>query len=690
MKISRYALQAVITVVAFGYAGPVWADEQKTAEKDEVAISVGDSARSVLDRIYILGDREVGEPGANSQLSGQAIENIAADHPAEVLNVLPSVNVQMNSGQEHLIAIRSPVLTGGAGQGSFLTLQNGVPTRSPAFGNVNMLIDVHHEIAEGIEVVRGPGSAKYGSNAVHGLMNFILPQAGSILENRLNLSASSLGRLKGDVVLADDTAFVGVSLQHDNGWRDATGVDQQKISAGKLIQIGDWTANAWFSGVNLNQETAGFIQGPDAYKDKDLAKSNPNPEAFRDAQFAMGAIRFEHETANLTTSITPYARWQDMTFLQHFLPYKGLEENSHSAFGVMGDVGASFNNVHSWRLGGMVDFASGDLTETQDNPFGFFPGDTRFPVGRHYDYTVDTKAAAIWAELAFALSDQLQLTSGLRVETHEYDYTTHIAPGISGRFNVPDDRTDHFDLVTPKLGLIWSDFKTGLSIYANYARGQRAPQASDLYRLQNQQVIGDVKSETLDSFEVGVRRDIFYSKLSFDIAAYVMKKKNFFFRDSQGLNVPNGKTDHVGIEASFEYDFSDFVTLRGNLSWADHTYDFDRVADNIQSGNKVDTAPEWLSDLSLVVTPTDDLSFVLDAEYVGKYFMDAGNQSEYGGHTLVSGLVTYQIADDMELWGRVRNLFDERYADRGDVAFGNERYFPGEPQSLTIGVRKRW
>ena len=47
----------------------------------------------------------------------------------------------MNSGQEHLIAIRSPVLTGGAGQGSFLILENGVPTRSPAFGNVNSLIE---------------------------------------------------------------------------------------------------------------------------------------------------------------------------------------------------------------------------------------------------------------------------------------------------------------------------------------------------------------------------------------------------------------------------------------------------------------------------------------------------------------------------------------------------------------------
>jgi outer membrane cobalamin receptor len=98
--------------------------------------------------------------------------------PPEILNQLPGVNVQMNSGQEHLIAIRSPVLTGGAGQGSFLILENGVPTRSPAFGNVNSLIEPHHEVADAIEVVRGPGSAKYGSNAVHGLINVILPEPG--------------------------------------------------------------------------------------------------------------------------------------------------------------------------------------------------------------------------------------------------------------------------------------------------------------------------------------------------------------------------------------------------------------------------------------------------------------------------------------------------------------------------------
>ncbi len=682
MKVSGRAFLAIMSAASIGCFHTALADEAISAKSEDDF--------SVLERIYVLGDRENDRPGAISHISPETIEDVAADHPAEILNIIPGVNVQMNSGQEHLIAIRSPVLTGGAGQGSFLTLQNGVPTRSPAFGNVNMLMDVHHEIAEGIEVVRGPGSVKYGSNAVHGLMNFILQQAGDPRDNRLNLSASSLGRTRADAVLSDETAFIGVSLQHDTGWRDNTGLDQQKVSAGKLFDLGSWTANAWFSAVNLNQESAGFIEGPDAYKDEDVSKANPNPEAFRDAQFAMGAVRFEYEGSVVSANITPYARWQEMTFRQHFLPYKGLEENSHSAFGVMGDMGANFNEASFWRVGGMLDIASGDLKETQDDPFGFFPGDTRFPVGSHYDYTVDTRAAAVWGEIFFALTQSLALTSGVRVETHEYEYTTHIAPGINGRFNVPDDRTDHFDLVTPKIGLIWSDAGSDISYFVNYARGQRAPQASDLYRLQNQQVIGDVKSETLDSLEIGVRRELTGPGLSFEVAAYTMNKKNFFFRDSQGLNVPNGKTDHVGIEASASYVANDYFTVSGDVSWADHTYDFNRAADNIESGNKVDTAPEWLSDLTVSVSPSDKLSLQLEAEYIGKYYTDAGNQNEYGGHTLVSALAKYQLSSNLELWGRVKNLFDERYADRADFAFGNERYFPGEPSNLTVGIRTRW
>ena len=147
-----------------------------------------------LDPVRVYGDRTVDQPGSVATLDDETIEEINADHPAEILNELPGVNIHLNSGQEHLVAIRSPVFTGGAGQGSFLILQNGVPTRSPAFGNVNSLFEIHHDVAQAIEVVRGPGSAEYGSNAVHGLINVILggPQAGDHVETRL--SGSTLNR----------------------------------------------------------------------------------------------------------------------------------------------------------------------------------------------------------------------------------------------------------------------------------------------------------------------------------------------------------------------------------------------------------------------------------------------------------------------------------------------------------------
>lgn len=83
------------------------------------------------DVVVVYGDRLSTDPGAYSVVGSDTIGEIAANHPAEILNTVPGVNVQMNSGQELLIAIRSPVLPAGAGQGSFLILENGIPTRRP-------------------------------------------------------------------------------------------------------------------------------------------------------------------------------------------------------------------------------------------------------------------------------------------------------------------------------------------------------------------------------------------------------------------------------------------------------------------------------------------------------------------------------------------------------------------------------
>lgn len=648
----------------------------------------------VLSTITTYGDRSPEAAGAISIIDAETIASIAADHPAEILNTLPGVNIHTNSGQEHLLAIRSPVLTGGAGQGSFLILENGVPTRSSAFGNVNSLLEPHHETAKAIEVVRGPGSAKYGSNAVHGLINVILNDPSGEALKQANASYGSLGRYKGDLIY--DQGYLGrasLSVQNDTGWRDNTGLFQLKGSGVAETVFAGWNVTAWASAAYLEQETADFIQGLDAYEDRDIAKSNDDPLAYRDAWAARGAMRLERSFAGGTLILTPFARTQQMDFRQHFLPYRGFEKNGHTGIGLMSRYERDLSDTVAWRIGTDVDLATGYLRETQSEPFGFFPGDGRFPIGVHYDYDVDTLVGALWSELDWALSEKLTLLGGLRAEAHAYDYSTDAAEGINGRFNVPADRTDDFDFVTPKLGLVY-DATQALTLFANYARGSRAPQASDLYRLQSQQGVAEAEVETLDSFEIGARGSFADGDVVFDIAAYTADKDNFFFRDSDGLNVTDGSTRHQGIEVAANWQISDQFILNGNLSWSDQTYTFDRIVGNgsevILDGNQIDTAPEWLANGSFTWLTSDKLSLEASANFVGEYFTNPANTEDYPGHWVANFRAKYSVSESLESFLIVRNLTDETYADRADFAFGDDRYFPGEPLNVTVGIKKRF
>lgn len=653
-----------------------------------------DTSDDRLDPILIYGDRVAEDPGSVSNIGDDVINSTFADHPAEILNILPGVNIHTNSGQEHLIAIRSPVLTGGAGQGSFLIMENGVPVRSPAFGNVNGLLELHHETAGAIEVVRGPGSARYGSNAVHGLINVIqgYPENEKALD--LTASYSSLNRYRGDLVAHTESGFrAALSLQDEVGWRDNTGLEQQKLTLTNTHSLGNWSVEPFLSISNLNQETAGFIEGPDAYEDEDIAVSNANPEAYRDAFSARAHLRITGVVGNGELTVIPFARTQEMDFNLHFLPYPGIEENGHDALGAMVRYDPFEDGPVDVRFGLDTDFASGYLIETQTGPFGFFPGDSRFPEGRHYDYEVDTRAAALWGEANWAVTDDISVLAGLRAETHHYDYTTNIPAGTFGRFQVSPDRIDSFDLLTPKLGVIWE--VENLSYYANYSRGERAPQASDLYRLQSLQAPGEVEPETLDSLEIGVRGNAFSGDLVFDVAAYYMEKDNFFFRDSDGLNVPFGATEHSGVEAAFDWVIvGDVLGLSGQVSWSDQTYAFDRItnsaSNSITSGSEIDTAPEWLADLTLRWRPIEALQTSLTADYVGDYVTNPAGTQDYPGHLVVSARAEYEVSDRWQAFVVVRNLTDERFADRADFAFGDERYFPGEPLNATLGVRAQF
>ncbi len=606
----------------------------------------------------------------------ESLEAISLVHPAEALNRVAGINIHRGSGQEHLTAIRSPVLTGGAGAGSFLYLEDGVPLRAAGFANVNGLFEAGTEFANKVEAFKGPGPAFYGSNAVHGLINV---QSESVDEiNSMKLMGSDDGLISAQAAISQGNIRASVSLVSDNGFREDSGFDQQKFQLKYQNYFGPWSIDWLSSFNNLNQETAGFIQGDDVYLDDDIRFTNPNPEAFRDGKSYRTQARFERDIeGGKTLALTPYARRAELRFLRHFVPGQALEKNGHSSVGLQS---AYYDD--SFNIGADVEYTKGFLYEFQENPSRF-----SFVQGLHYDYEVESFVGAVYAQKDFKFAENLTLDVGARAEYTDYTYDNKASDGRSGRFIRVADRSDNFLTVTPKASLRYY-LDDGNMVYARAARGSRAPQVTDLYSVQLNQVAGEADVETLDSLEAGFKGRV--GIFNTELAAFTMWKDNFFFRNANGFNVVNGKTRHSGVELSFTGDITDWLSISGDGTLAKHTYDFTETvgsaANNITAGDRVDTAPDSLVHMRATVTPSEGVEAEIEWRHVGSYFTNPGNTAKYPGHDIFVLRGRYDVTDAVTLFGRVDNLFDRRYADRADFAFGNERYFPGRPRTLFFGL----
>ena len=144
-------------------------------EEEPLGIEAADGKNKVIPSIIVTGTRDdqllVNLPGNTAVLDNDVLQMVGHTHIQESLIRVPGANFARGNGQEYLPAIRSPVLTGPGACGSILSAVDGIPLRAAGFCNINELFDAHTEMADRVEVVRGPGTALFGSNAMHGVIN---------------------------------------------------------------------------------------------------------------------------------------------------------------------------------------------------------------------------------------------------------------------------------------------------------------------------------------------------------------------------------------------------------------------------------------------------------------------------------------------------------------------------------------
>lgn len=627
-------------------------------------------------------------PDSISAILAKEIELISGQHIAQVLDAAPGTWISRGNGQEHLTAIRSPVLTGAGSCGAFFMGLDGISIRAPGFCNANQLFDINYEQAAGIDVLRSPASTLYGSNALHGVINIISADAytGNSPYLGLQVGANDFARVSSRYGNSNnDRAWLSlINVTQENGYQTMSGYDQQKLSHIYQTQGRNWDTKTVIDITNLNQETAGFIQGFESYKDEQLRRTNPNPEAYRDVKSLRAYTKFTQEREQGTLSITPYARWNTMAFLQHFLPWQALEENRHASLGLQTQYDFRWQNI-DWTSGASFDLTRGKLVESQADDFS-----PSIPKGIHYDYVVNAYQMSAFTQGTLEHKDWT-LRVGVRLERNLYDYANN-ANGTSAcasdvelcRFSRPDSQSVAFNALSPTANLRYQASEN-MSVYVKYSQGFRAPQATELFRLQNNQQLSDIDNENMDAFELGMRFSD--ADTSLHIAAFDMQKHDVIFQNSERQNVSGAKTSHQGIELELNQRISAKWQVNGHISWAEHRYenDTDLVAGNIL-GNEIDTAPRWLSQINLNYSPGTDFSAQLSWQYTGDYFLNPENTASYEGHQLLDINIRYQLAKQVSLGVHVLNLSNERYAERADIAFGNYRYFVGQPRRAFINL----
>jgi outer membrane receptor protein involved in Fe transport len=662
---------------------------------------VGDSPISeivVTSKRY--GESLASHPGNLARLSGETLDRAAPHHPNEIFNRVPGAWVVRGSGQEQQTAIRSPVLTGGGACAVFVVLENGIPIRPPGFCNVNLFSEVALELAGAVEVARGPGNALYGSNAVHGTINVLMPRPGGPVRPyaALEAGANEYRRLRGLARMGEgDDWLISGSFAHDAGVRPNSGYDFGKLHVAHERAWRGGSMHIAFSATDLSQDSAGFVYGQDAYKG--YTAGAEEARGYRDVESQRLSASWLKTMGRFDVDARAYLRHSSMAFMHYETPGTPEETNGQQSAGLLLSMRHEGERLET--IAGLdIDFASVNLLQSQAGPA---TGPSRVvetrPVGRHYDYDVTALTLAPYLQSELEIAARWTLAGGLRFEYSGYDYSNNMLAGntrddgsVCGfggcLYSRPADRRDHFQNLAPKLALR-HQLNRDTHLFIAAARGFRAPQTIELYRLQNGQQVSDLKTERLDSLEVGVRHT---SAAGFvELTAYGMRKRNSVFRDSQGYTASGGRSHHAGAEIAVARAVGDTWRFNGNVAYGRHKYDFSLDAqqgESYVSGLDVDTAPRWLGSLEAAYAPPEkSLEVALQITTLGAYYLDSLSRYEYPGHTVANLRAGFRLNEAFRLTARVTNLGDRKTADRADFGGGDYRYLPGRGREAFLELR---
>lgn len=653
-------------------------------------------------------------PTAISVVSKQLIEDTKPAMIFEVMNKVPGVNMQNLGNEQHSMAIRSPLTT----RALFLYLEDGIPIRTTGVFQHNALMEINLPAMRSIEVIKGPGSALYGANAIAGAVNFLTQRASARPVLEIGAQADNFGYVRGNWQLSNtfnDIGAVGSALgiytggyvaQQKTSWREYNSMDKFSLNVRADYRLSEQTSlEAAYSVNNLRTDMPGGIDSA-MYFSKNYPSNNFI--AYRDNRSERARLTLDHtfdENSGVRANV--FFRSNQLLMLPSFR-LRDDRTNARGAFGERSDTRFTSLGVDAQY-------------RTQINLLGI---ETKLLAGVYYDnsphsvtanfvrvgresrngssiytsasitdslltsYNVGLENLAGYAQAEMQLLPVMKFIAGLRHDRLVYGFKNNLPPSA---FTGAPDQTTSYNNVAPRFGFIANlDPTTGL--YANYSVGFLPPELSELFRGVR---VPNLTQASFNNYEVGGWWSLWEGRAFVDASAYWMDGQNEVISVQVDQNVYEnrnaGATRHYGVEFQVGITPVDEVSIRIGGTWARHIFTSyrERVGsiEQVFDNKDMPQAPNWVTYSEITYKPTWLAGFRIGAELQtqGQYFQDTQNSSTYAGHAVVHLRAGYKVGG-ADFFVNVLNVFNTLYAESSSRSAFGYSYSPGNPRLISVGA----
>jgi len=544
-------------------------------------------------------------------ISEQEIEKFQTVFVQDILQSVPGVSLNQNGpfGGSSSIRIR------GNSSDQTVILIDGVQVNdvSSPGGSFNFA-NLEPSAIERVEVLRGPQSILYGSDAIGGVINVLTKSGEEGLGGGLFIEAGSYAtvrgggnvyggndKISGNLIISGITTNGISKADENNGNTEDDGYENITAHGKVTAKIADFLTTeiiARYSDSENEFDSFGPADGDEVGHSKEYLIAGKWHFDLLDGDFlsTLSVDYAKTDRQNLTNGAESFAAEGERFNIDYFGNYK-INESIRISFGAQHEE---------------LDILS----------------DT------NRDFNIDS----LLTELGYTGQDGLDgltLTAGIRY----------------------DDHSTFGGVTTGRITAAYFVEETGTKVFANWGEGFKAPTVFQLtFVCCGLLPATDLNPEESDAWEIGLEQRLWDDRIMLGIT--------YFDQDTDNLIIFSptfeaGTPAYLNVDqaSSKGLELSAFVQVLDNLSiQANYTY---TDAKNRITDAQLIRVPENAAFGRIDWQVTEKASLTLDITYNGE-------EAERFGQT-VDGWVrfdikgTYQITEHFEIYGRIDNLFDEDY-----------------------------